>query len=351
MSSNALYYALQLLVFSCLSFIGLMSLLLVMPDVHLELTMILNIFITSFKFIFITHFVIRFIYKKLAKKLRKRLAQAVLLISLSIAASLLHALIDLPKFNSTVNTTDIELQIASEEGNRDIQAEKWIGAQVGANFVFFTLWSMCYLVVTGRRKERQVQIKLQEQQLENLMAQLNPHFLFNSMNTIRALIYEDRDKAADTVTQLAELFRYNLSSGNKVSVTLQDELDICQRYLDIEKSRLGERINVEFEITSELTKAKLPSMALFTLVENAVKHGLTPLPSGGTITLKTNKLSDVWTLLVSNPFSPETNTDGTKIGLNNLRQRLELMFGSKASLKTYKKNNTYTAEIKVPYDA
>ncbi|WP_181902126.1 sensor histidine kinase [Thalassotalea euphylliae] len=264
-------------------------------------------------------------------------------------AAIIYTVIDEPRFDTAVGGTSSGIKVNSGNGDYAINKNQQAILETSAMFVFFTLWSTCYLVVTGRRLEQQMQLKLQEQQLENLKAQINPHFLFNSMNTIRALIYEDKDKAAEVITQLSELFRYNLSSANKSTVTLDDELTICQRYLAIEKSRLGERLNIEFEISPNLSHVQLPSMALFTLLENAVKHGIAPLTKGGTIKLTTTREQEYWLLTVTNPFCALANVDGAKLGLDNLRQRLTLMFGQSACINTRKYDNEYQAVIKIPY--
>ena len=351
MVTKSHYYLMQLVVFFCISLIGLLSTLAVYPSALTDIGGVLNIFVNSLQFVLLSHFVIRFPYKRLQHRFAKRLSQIILILCLSMLASVTHSVVKLFKFESQVNQQEVALTVKAENGEHRLDESRATSLQIGSYFILFTLWSVCYLVATGRRNERQMMQKLQEQQLENLMAQLNPHFLFNSMNTIRALIYEDRDKAADMVTQLSELFRYNLSSGTKTTVTLQDELDICQRYLQLEKNRLGERLNVEFEISPELSKAKLPGMAVFTLIENAVKHGIAPLTTGGKIHLSAIRLKNEWSLSVRNPFQAGMEIDGTRIGLNNLSKRLELMFGRSASFKTSIENNEFVAQIKVPYDA
>ncbi len=351
MSSNTQYYLLQLLTFCLMLIVSFLSRLMLIPESLHEDLVIWNGFISSLEFVLITHFVVRLPYKWLSQKRNKRLFHILLLIALSGLAGAANTYLKLPRFEQTISTENLDLVVKTESGLQTIDKGAQVYAELGSAFIFFLVWSFVYFAVVNARKQKQMQIKLQQQQLENLRAQLNPHFLFNSMNTIRALIYEDQDKAAQTVTQLAELFRYNLCSGDRAEVTLQKELEICQRYLDIEKSRLGERLHVVFEIAPDLAQAVLPSMALFTLVENAVKHGVAPLPSGGTIDLKAVKQDNCWLLSVSNPYSDQSNIDGTKLGLDNLRQRLELMFGSKASLKTIKNKGLYLAQVSMPYEA
>lgn len=123
------------------------------------------------------------------------------------------------------------------------------------------------------------------------------------------------------------------------------------RYLDIEKNRLGDRIQTEVHVCTELGQIKLPGMALFTLVENAVKHGIAPIPGGGKIQINATRDGNECVLSVANPYLDSADLSGTQIGLANLTQRLEIMFGAAAKLTTRKRDSKFVAEVKVPCDA
>lgn len=162
--------------------------------------------------------------------------------------------------------------------------------------------------------------------MQQLTNQLNPHFLFNALNSIRALIFEDQQKAAHTLTQLSELFRVHLQSHLKPVSTLEDEWQIAQHYLEIEQVRLEQRLQVVLEFDGSLWQQSLPTLTLLTLVENAIKHGINPSQKPGTIEISSRRLDNRrWQLSVNNSLDAESNAQGTHTGLANLQQRLLLL--------------------------
>ncbi len=218
------------------------------------------------------------------------------------------------------------------------------------NILVFLTWSLLYLTITSIRDRQKLSEQLKEQQLSSLMNQINPHFLFNSLNTIRGMIYEDEDKAADLVTQLSTLFRYNLSTDTKASTPLGKELEVCQHYLAIEDIRLGERLRIEMNNSEESKKAKIPTMGLLTIVENAIKHGIANLQGGGTLILNSKIESDMLIIDVINPYQANLVKSGTKVGLKNLKQRIELIFGKRGVLSQEVDNNTFHVNMSLPYE-
>jgi hypothetical protein len=218
------------------------------------------------------------------------------------------------------------------------------------NAVFLLLWSLLYLTITSIRDRRKLAEQLKEQQLASLMNQINPHFLFNSLNTIRGMIYEDEDKAAELVTQLSTLFRYNLSTDTKAYTTLGKELEVCQHYLAIEDIRLGDRLHLNLNISPDSINAKIPTMGLLTIVENAIKHGIANLKDGGTLTLN-SEIKDAMVIIdVINPYQSDLVKSGTKVGLKNLTQRIELIFGKQGSLSQKADNDTFHVSMSLPYE-
>ncbi len=129
---------------------------------------------------------------------------------------------------------------------------------------------------------------LQSAELKLLKSQLNPHFLFNSLNSVRALIAEDPSRARDAVTQLAGLLRYTLRSDHEELVTLERELKTVGDYLALESLRLGDRMRVELDIAAGAQEVRIPVMLLQTVVENAIKHGIAELPGGGVLRISRN---------------------------------------------------------------
>ena len=218
------------------------------------------------------------------------------------------------------------------------------------NAIFFLIWSLLYLTITSIRDRRKLAEQIKDQQLASLMNQINPHFLFNSLNTIRGMIYEDEDKAADLVTQLSTLFRYNLSTDTKAYTSLGKELEVCQHYLAIEDIRLGDRLRIDMNISPESKKARIPTMGLLTIVENAIKHGIANLKEGGTLTLNSEIKENKVIIDVINPYQANLVKSGTKVGLKNLTQRIELIFGSKGSLNQTTDNDTFHVSMSLPYE-
>lgn len=218
------------------------------------------------------------------------------------------------------------------------------------NTIFFLTWSLLYLTITSIRDRRKLADQLKDQQLASLMNQINPHFLFNSLNTIRGMIYEDEDKAADLVTQLSTLFRYNLSTDTKAYTSLGKELAVCQHYLAIEDIRLGDRLRIKMNISPDSKNAKIPTMGLLTIVENAIKHGIANLKDGGTLTLNSEIKNNMVIIDVINPYQSDLVKSGTKVGLKNLSQRIELIFGQQGRLSQKTDNDTFHVSMSLPYE-
>jgi len=216
--------------------------------------------------------------------------------------------------------------------------------------IYFLVWSLFYLTITSIRDRRKLADQLKDQQLASLMNQINPHFLFNSLNTIRGMIYEDEDKAAELITQLSTLFRYNLSTDTKAYTSLGKELKVCQHYLAIEDIRLGKRLRIKMNISSDSENAKIPTMGLLTIVENAIKHGIAHLKDGGTLTLNSKIENNRVVIDIINPYQSDLVKSGTKVGLKNLTQRIELIFGKQGKLSQETNNDTFHVNMSLPYE-
>ena len=215
-----------------------------------------------------------------------------------------------------------------------------------AGIYFF--WLVIYLGLTSSRDKKRLAQQLTEQRLTNLMNQINPHFLFNSLNTIRGMIFEDQEKAADLVTQLSSLFRYNLASDSKGVTSLAKELEVCQQYLAIEHIRLGKRLQVDLRVLPATMMMEIPTMSLLTLVENAIKHGIANLKAGGTVVIKSELKKDKVIITVINPYQADLVVSGTQVGLNNIKQRIALMYGAQGSLTQEDFNGFYQVKLTLP---
>lgn len=168
-----------------------------------------------------------------------------------------------------------------------------------------------------------------EAQLAKLSDELNPHFLFNALNGIKALTREDPALSRLAIDRLAELLRYSLRQSKRELVPFAEERHIVEEYIALEKMRLEERLTVRWDIVPDLDTCVLPPLSLHTLVENAIKHGISPLPAGGIIHVSGIAKADQWVFTVVNDGSYTPGSAGS--GLQNLRQRLLLQFGEAAS--------------------
>lgn len=207
---------------------------------------------------------------------------------------------------------------------------------------YFLFWSIIYFGYHLFEKSREQEIRnikliatKNVAELQNLRTQLNPHFMFNSMNSIRALVDEDPEKAKVGITKLSNLLRSTLIAGKKDLLPFEDELDIVKDYLDLEKIRFEERLNFSFDIDTELLKRNFPPLLLQTIVENAVKHGISSLSQGGRvyISAKMEDNSMIIRVLNSGNYHPDKRSKSTAIGIENSKKRLQIMFGDKAHLK------------------
>jgi hypothetical protein len=178
---------------------------------------------------------------------------------------------------------------------------------------------------------------VKEAELRALKSQVNPHFIFNSLNSLRALIDEDPARARKAVTQLANLLRYSLQSGQLETVPFEDELDIVNDYLALEQVRHEERLRLRLDISPDALQMRIPPMLLQTLVENAVKYGISPRPEGGEISIMARSAGGALRIQVSNPgeISRDVQAPSTGVGLHNAAERLRLIFGERATLQLH----------------
>ncbi len=189
-----------------------------------------------------------------------------------------------------------------------------------------------------------------EAELFKLRQQLQPHFLFNSLNSINALIGSRPEEARKMVQQLSDFLRGTIKKEDTQWVTLQEELQYLQLYLDIEKVRFGNRLNTEIEIDESTKQLKLPALLLQPIVENAIKFGLYDTIGDTVIRLYARKDGDNLVIKVQNPFDPATSSprQGTGFGLKSVQRRLYLLFARTDLLTTEAKENIFTTVVKIP---
>ena len=183
--------------------------------------------------------------------------------------------------------------------------------------------------------------------LAELQSRIRPHFLFNALNTALALVQIDPHKAEAVLEDLAQLFRVALAEAGS-AVTLDEEIDLAQRYLAIEKLRFGDRLQVVWDLDPAAALAPLPPLVLQPLVENAVRHGIEPASAGGRIVVSTRVLRGMAEVLVTNTVPDEPGRPGSGIALANVAERLRLLHDVAASLHTEQAHGLFTARIQVP---
>lgn len=198
-------------------------------------------------------------------------------------------------------------------------------------------------------KEARLETLVKETELKMLRSQINPHFLFNSLNSISSLTITDPEKARDMVVKLSEFMRYALSRKDEQPVSLQNELENLRLYLDIEKVRFGDKLITEENIDSNCLDFKIPVMLLQPLYENAVKHGVYESTESVRIVTHARITDNYLEISISNNFDQSpSQKKGTGTGLVNVTRRLELFYGSKAMMKAMKENGIYTVKLYIP---
>lgn len=217
-------------------------------------------------------------------------------------------------------------------------------------FGTYAIWTGLYLAYQALKWRRSLQQKANHARLVQLTHQLNPHFLFNALNTIRGTIFEDKEKAAELVTELSELFRFHLNLSDQFTQTLAEDWQLAKRYLALEQARLENRLRVKFEIAEDCMPRRLPALSVLGLIENAVKHGVAPNPDGGEVQVQAGSHGQGWRLTVRNSVGPHTSNLSTKVGLKNLRERLRLGFGPAANLNVSHENGWHSVQIDLPME-
>ena len=238
---------------------------------------------------------------------------------------------------------------------------QYVGYAMNVFFVMW-LWSTIYFGLHYFDNYKQVEIDkwkltaaVREAEMRTLKAQINPHFLFNGLNNIRALVLEDPVRAREMMTHLSDLLRYSLQLNSREQVPLARELEIVGHYLVLESMQLEERLHYTLDVAPATLGVLLPPMTLQLLVENAIKHGIAPRPGGGGIHISAQLDGASQVLItVRNPgcYVPNpTAPDHTGVGLPNAFERLQLLFGPRASLhiaNDAQQADTVTAELRLP---
>lgn len=223
-------------------------------------------------------------------------------------------------------------------------------------FLFLLIWNLIYFTYHYIEKSRQEQldkIRLQslvkELELKTIKAHINPHFIFNALNSIRALVDENPERARQAITELSNLLRSSMQVEKIETTPLERELNIVKDYLALEHIRFEERLQVEFAIDEDTLNQPVPPMMLQTLVENAIKHGISKNMDGGRIRIISDFKDDQHQLIVLNTGHMNGNYNHNGFGLYSTQNRLQLLYGDKAHFEIKNRNdNMVEAMVTMP---
>jgi hypothetical protein len=242
-------------------------------------------------------------------------------------------------------------------------ATPWNPAPWITVFLFHTFivlgWILIYLgyhYLQGVRRAAadkwRLEVAVQETELRALRAQLNPHFLFNCLNSLRGLVTENPEKAQDAITGLAALLRHTLQLNRSRTTTLERELEATEHYLELEGLRFESRLRYAIEVDPRAREHPVPPMLVQTLVENAIKHGIAHLPEGGTVRVEAQRSADTLHLRVTNTGRLSGSSAQRGIGLANSLDRLRLVFGDQVTLElTQSAVDEVACDVLVPLPA
>lgn len=223
-----------------------------------------------------------------------------------------------------------------------------------STFLIYFVWALFYFIYHYFERYNSAlkyEALKNEIELNNLKSQLNPHFIFNALNSIRALVDENPVKSKDAITQLSSILRSSLVINRNKLTRFSDELNTVKDYLDLETIRFEERLSTKFDIDPNSRKFTVPPLMIQTLVENGIKHGISKLKSGGEISVSTQVKDSILHIKIRNNGQlPHQKLNGTKgFGVENTKQRLKLLYGNQATFKIHNEDeNTVLTEISIP---
>ncbi len=309
--------------------------------------LILDVFVGIILTHFYRNFALRNGWNKLnLKKLIPKIALSVLILSLLYMVLIVGKLYLVRLF--ILKGT----QISFTEFFKSTQLQVFItGTRLMSIWVLaYHLYHYSRLEIETVKENAQLLLRIKEAQLNNLSAQLNPHFFFNSLNNIKFLVLENPDSARRAIDLLSELLRNSLNSNAGKLICLDDEINLVKDYLELEKIRFEERLQIEMEITLDTTKYFILPLSIQSLVENAIKHGIEKRKSGGCIVIKIEEKNHFININVQNTGKLSKENKDKGIGLNNLQERLLLQYNGKAFFEIKEmENETVLATILIPF--
>ncbi len=256
-----------------------------------------------------------------------------------------------------ISSNLIMKSIVSNNENFLLFLENSLPYRIITNSLIFIVLVLVYslLIYNINLKERisneeKLKTLIREAELNMLKAQINPHFLFNSLNSINLLIKRDQERAREMIVKLSEFMRYSLRMNNKESMaTLGEELDNIYKYLDIEKIRFGDKLRFMNEIGHQYLDYPIPNMILQPVFENAIKHGVYESTEPISIKISAKMVNDALNISVINNYDPEAiSRKGEGIGLRNIKERLGILFQNDQLLKFSGKNGEFIVDLIIP---
>jgi len=253
-------------------------------------------------------------------------------------------------------TKFVMLLILPENNNYQAYWDATFPYRIGTGVFIFGLVILTYYLFVSlsdlsekNAKEARLKSLVKETELKMLRSQINPHFLFNSLNSISSLTITDPEKARDMIIKLSEFMRYALSKKDEQPVSFRSELENLRLYLEIEKVRFGDRLSIEEKIDGNCFEIKMPVMLLQPLYENSVKHGVYESTALVRITTEAKIINGYLQITISNNYdTTPTARKGTGTGLLNVSRRLELFYNKTASIKTVRENGIYIVTLYIP---
>jgi two-component system, LytTR family, sensor histidine kinase AlgZ len=204
---------------------------------------------------------------------------------------------------------------------------------------------------SAERQQIASQLLARDAELQMLRSQINPHFLFNSLNSISALTSINANAARDMAIELGSFYRKTLAISARQKINLGEEIELCRYFLAIEKIRFGEKLHVNWEVDPVALTAQVPAMFLQPLLENAIKHGICNLSDGGVVQIK-SVIENSWLhIAISKPVEPESpSVIGTATGLKNFKARIHSLYQEKSRISWYKAHNNFYLDMIIPFE-
>jgi len=338
MNKQRLYWIFQITGWSIYALLNILGIS--FQSTHFTPIMALPIIAESLYFFLITH-----IYRILSKKMDW--------LQLPTTQLIPKVLLSIVLMSITVYLARVGVSFSLELYSSEMFSVTNITGNVIANIIIMIIWSSIYFAFHYFEKNTQslkYEVAMNEMKLNQLKSQINPHFIFNALNSIRALVDEEPSKSKRAINHLSNILRSSLVLDRKRLTSLKEELDTTRDYLALESIRFEERLQTEFSIEADTQNIQVPPMMLQTLVENGIKHGISKLKKGGKVSVDARIESGKMIIEIRNTGHYHDNRiNGTGQGLRNTRQRLELIYGENAKLKIENESeNTVLTTVKIP---